>query len=148
MTRDPLQPVLRLRRLALEAALRDLAAALRQEAACAQTVAALEAAIAQETAAAASLAGDDSVVEAFGVWLRRTRRELDGAAVARDAAGAEVELGRAVLAAARAAVRAAETLAASREAEQCRNAARQEQKDLDEIAGPAVAPADPDAPRD
>lgn len=134
MARDPLDSVLRLRRLARDAALRDLATALRQEAVCAQTVAALEATIVRETEAAANLAGDDGVVETFGVWLRRARQELDGAAAARDAAGEEVVLGRAVLAAARAAVRAAEELLARQEAERRRVRARQEQRALDEIA--------------
>ncbi len=134
MPRDPLGPVLRLRRMARDAALRDLAAALRQEAACVQAVASLEAAIARETEAAATLTGDDSVVEAFGLWLRRARHELDGADAAREAAAGEVVLGRSVLAAARAAVRAAEDLVARHEAEQRATAARTEQHALDEIA--------------
>ena len=133
MARDPLTAVLRLRHLAREGALRDLAAALRQEAACAQAVAALEASIARETETAANLAGDDSVVEAFGVWLRRARMELGTAGAVRDAAAEEVVLGRAVLAAARAAVRAAEELLARQETEQRAAAARAEQRALDEI---------------
>jgi flagellar export protein FliJ len=134
MTRDPLDPVLRLRRLARDAALRDLAGALCQEAVCAQTVATLEAEIARETEAAANLAGDDRDVEAFGVWLRRARRELDSAAAARDVAGEEVVLGRAVLAATRAAVRAAEEVLARQEAARRGAEAHREQRALDEIA--------------
>jgi len=133
MARDPLTAVLRLRQLARDGALRDLAAALRQEAGCAQAVATLEAGIARETETAANLAGDDSVVEAFGVWLRRARHELNTASAVRDAAAEEVVLGRAVLAAARAAVRAAEELLARQEAERCAAAARAEQRALDEI---------------
>ncbi|MGH7041750.1 MAG: flagellar FliJ family protein [Acetobacteraceae bacterium] len=134
MARDPLAPVLRLRRMARDAALGNLAAALRQEAAAAQAVAVLETTIARETETAASLTGDDSVVEAFGVWLRHARRDLDRAAAVRDAAGEEVVLGRAVLGAARAAVRAAEELLARRDAEQREAETRAEQRALDEIA--------------
>ncbi len=133
MTRNPLPSVLRLRQLTRDAALRDLAAALRQEAACAQAVTAAEARIAQETETAANLAGDDSVVEAFGVWLRRARHELGSAAAARDAAAEDVVLGRAVLAAARAAVKAAEELLARQEADRRAAGARREQQALDEI---------------
>ena len=136
MTRDPLDPVLRLRRMARDAALRDLATALRQEAACAQDVGTLEATIAHETEAAANLAGDDGDVEAFGVWLRRARRELDRATAARDAAGEEVVLGRAVLSAARAAVRAVEELLARQEQARHAEATRREQRALDEIIPP------------
>ncbi|MBW4093544.1 MAG: hypothetical protein HIU82_20955 [Proteobacteria bacterium] len=144
MSRDPLGPVLRLRRMARDATLRDLAAALAQEAACAQAVARLEDAIARETEAATALTGDDSVVEAFGLWLRRARHELDGAGAAREAAAGEVVLVRSVLAAARAAVRAAEELVARHEAEQRANEARAEQRSLDEIASvPTEEPGDP-----
>jgi flagellar export protein FliJ len=134
MMGDPLLPLLRLRRLARDAALQDLAAALRAEADAAQGVAELEAAIARETEAAGALSGDDSVVEAFGRWLREARRARGAAEARRDGASAEVGLARAVLAAARAAVEAAEALAERRREEARAAALRGEQHALDESA--------------
>ena len=131
---DPLPPLLRLRRLARDAALQDLATALRAEADAAQGVAELEGAITRETEAAGALSGDDAVVEAFGRWLREARRALSAAEARRDGASAEVGLARAVLAAARAAVEAAEALAERRRDDARAAALRGEQHTLDEIA--------------
>jgi len=133
MERDRLAPVLRLRQLARDTALNELAAALAEEAAAAAAVAALEAEIARETDAAAALTGDDAVVEAFGRWLRAARRRLGGAEATRDAAGGEVALARAVLAAARAGMRAVEALAGEQAARARAAAAAAEQRALDEI---------------
>jgi len=133
MEHDRLAPVLRLRQLARDTALNDLAAALAEEAAAAAVVAALEAEIARETDAAAALTGDDAVVEAFGRWLRAARRRLGEAEAARDAAGGEVALARAVLAAARAGMRAVEALAEEQAARARAAAAAGEQRALDEI---------------
>jgi flagellar export protein FliJ len=134
MERDRLAPVLRLRQLARDTALNELAAALAEEAAAMAAVAALEAEIARETEAAAALTGDDAVVEAFGRWLREARRALGTAEARRDEASAEVGLARAVLAASRAAMEAAEALAARRQDEARLAALRGEQHALDELA--------------
>ncbi len=136
MERDRLAPVLRLRQLARDTALNELAAALADEAAAAAVVAALEAEIARETDAAAALTGDDTVVEAFGRWLREARRRLGTAAAARDAAEGEVALARAVLAAARAGMRAAEALAEEQKGRARAAEAAGEQRALDEIPRP------------
>jgi flagellar export protein FliJ len=131
MKRNPLDAVLRLRRLAMEDAGRDLAECLRGEAAAQQAVAAVEAAIHRETEAASSLTGDDAVVEAFGVWLKRARKDLHAAQARREHFESETARARAALAVARAAVKATELLIAKQAA--AAEAARQEQHDLDEI---------------
>src|SRR5487761_2266641 len=110
MPRDPLQTVLRLRIQARDAALRDFAAAIERETEAARRLAALEQTIGRETEAASSLDGDDTAVEAFGAWFRRARAEQDAAAAAQEAAAGEMEQTRAILAIARAAVRAVEEL--------------------------------------
>ncbi len=135
MARDPLPSLLRLRRLARDAALRDLAATLRAEADASQAVAALENAIARETEAAAALTGDDGVVEAFGRWLRGAHQHLAAATAVRDGASAEVDLARAVLAAARSSALAAEEILDAQEAAARVHTARGEQRTRDDIAG-------------
>ncbi len=135
MARNPLPPLLRLRSLARDAALRDLAATLRAEADAAQAVAVLEVAIARETDAAAALTGDDAVVEAFGRWLRSAHQHLAAATAVREDASAEVDLARAVLAAARSAARAAEELLDAQDAAARAHAARGDQRTLDDLAG-------------
>ena len=135
MPRDPLQTVLRLRIQARDAALRDFAAAIERETEAARRLAALEQTIGRETEAASSLDGDDTAVEAFGAWFRRARAEQDAAAAAQEAAAGEMEQTRAILAIARAAVRAVEELLAQAAGERRAQALAAEQKQLDEIAG-------------
>ena len=135
MNRDPLLAVLRLRRMALDDASREFADCLRREAEAQNAVAAVEAAIARESDAATSLSADDTVVEAFGIWLKRARRDLHAAFAARQEAELETTRCRAILAAARAAAKAAEQLLAERKAEEQVAAARREQSVLDEIGG-------------
>ena len=86
MTRDPLEALLRLRRMAADEARRGLAECLRIESEAAAAVAAIEAAIARETAAATSLAAGDAEVEAFAAWLRRIRPKQHAALAAEDEA--------------------------------------------------------------
>jgi hypothetical protein len=112
MKRDPLPVVLRLRRLALDDASREFAECLRREAEAERAAAAVEAAIAREAEAASDISGGDWVVEAFGVWLKQARRDLRVARTAQEHAAAETTRVRAVLARARAAVKAAETMMA------------------------------------
>ncbi len=133
MKRDPRTAVLRLRRLALDDAGHEFAESLRGEAEARQAVAAVEAAILRETDAASQLSAGDAVVEAFGHWLKRARRDLRLAQAAQERAEAETARVRAVLAAARAAVRAAEEMLAAKAAVQRLEATRQEQRELDEI---------------
>jgi hypothetical protein len=65
MTRNPLEALLRLRRVAADEARRGLAECLRVEGEAAAAVAAIAAAIERETEVATSLAAGDAEVEAF-----------------------------------------------------------------------------------
>jgi flagellar export protein FliJ len=133
MKRDPLPTVLRVRRLAMEDATRDLAECLRGEAEAQHAVAAVEAAIHRETEAASSLSADDSVVEAFGMWLKRARKDLHNTQARREHCESETARARAALAVARAAVRATEHLIEKQAAVADAEAARKEQAALDEV---------------
>jgi hypothetical protein len=64
MTHDPLESLLRLRRLAVDEARHGLADRLRVESEAARSVAAIEASIEHETAVATDLASGDAEVEA------------------------------------------------------------------------------------
>lgn len=132
MNREPLLAVVRLRRMALDDASREFAESLRREAEAQQAAAAVEAAIAREAEAATSLAADDATVEAFGIWLKRARQDLRLAQAARDDAEIETTRVRAVLQAARAAVKAAEQMLAEKQAAQQATLARRQQAELDE----------------
>jgi len=133
MKRDPLAAVLRVRRLAMEDATRDFAECLRGEVETRQAVAAVEAAIERETDIASSLEAGDAVVEAFGAWLKRTRKDLRAAQSRHEQSESETARARAALAVARAAVKAAEHLMAEQEAAAALEASRREQRALDEI---------------
>jgi flagellar export protein FliJ len=133
MKRDPLAAVLRLRRLAMEDATRDFAECLRSEAEAAQAVAAVEAAITSETEVASSLEAGDAVVEAFGAWLKRARKDLRAAQAVYEQSENETARARAAVAVARASLKATENLIAEREAAADLEEARQEQRELDEI---------------
>jgi hypothetical protein len=132
VNREPLLAVVRLRRMALDDASREFAESLRREAEAQQAAAAVEAAIVREADAATSLAADDATVEAFGIWLKRARQDLRVAQAARDDAEIETTRVRAVLQAARAAVKAAEQMLAEKQAAQQATLARRQQAELDE----------------
>jgi flagellar export protein FliJ len=134
MTRDPLETLLRLRRLAVDQARRGLADCLRVESEAAQAVAKIEAAIGHETDVATNLASDDADVEAFAAWLRRIRPKQHAAQAAEAQAEAATGQERAVLAAARAAVRAAEQMLEEHEAAIREKAEHQAQGNIDEVA--------------
>jgi flagellar export protein FliJ len=110
MTRDPLEALLRLRRMTVDEARRDVAECLRIESEAVAAVAAIKASIAHETAAATSLAAGDAEVEAFGAWFRRIRPTQLAVLAAKDEAETAMVRARGVLGAARAAVRAAEKM--------------------------------------
>jgi hypothetical protein len=110
VTRDPLEALLRLRHLALDQARHGLADCLRVEGLAAQSVAGVEVAIQHETEVATSLASGDAKVEAFAAWLRYIRPKEHAAHVAEAEAKTATFQARAVLAAAHAAVRAAEAM--------------------------------------
>ena len=134
MARDSMQALLRLRQLTVDEARRDLAACLVQEASAREATDAIEAAIIRETEEACGLHGGDQVVEAFAAWLQQVRPLAQAAGVDLDAAVLRTSEARAVLAAARAAARAVETLLAGREADRSAAAARAEQHALEEAA--------------
>ena len=134
MTQDPLESLLRLRRLAVDEARRGLADCLRAESQAAEALAALEAAIERETDVAADLNAGDAEVEAFAAWLRRMRPKQQAAHAAEAEAEAATAQGRAILAAARAAVSAVEDMLAEHTAERKAEAQRQAQREIDEAA--------------
>jgi flagellar export protein FliJ len=134
VTRDPLEVLLRLRRLTADQARRALADCLRAESLAAQSVAVVAAAIEHETAAATSLAVGDAEVEAFAAWLRRIRPKQRAAQAAEEQAEAETVRARAVLAAARAAVRAAEDMLEKHVTAAAVEAEHKAQAEIDETA--------------
>ena len=134
MTHDPLESLLRLRRLAADEARRGLADCLRLESQTAQSVAAIETAIEHETDVATDLASGDAEVEAFAAWLRRIRPKQHAAHAAEAQAEAATAQGRAVLAAARAAVRAVEEMLEKHVAARMEEAEHQAQREIDEAA--------------
>ena len=134
MTDDPLRALLRLRRMAADEARRDLAERLRIESDAAAVVAEIEAAIQRENEFATSLASGDADVETFVAWLRRMQPRQQAARAAEEEAAAATLHARVVLAAARAAVKAAEEMLEQRMAAERAKAERKAQAELDEIA--------------
>jgi flagellar export protein FliJ len=134
MKSDPLAGLLRLRQLTADQARRQLADCLQAETRAEQALAAVDAEIAHETEVASSLAGGDAEVEAYAAWLRRIRPRELAARAAEAATIAETTEARAVLAMARAAVRAVEELLTQRDAEERMVAERRAQREIDEVA--------------
>jgi flagellar export protein FliJ len=134
MTRDPLETLLRLRHLAVDQARRGLADCLRTQSEAAHAVAEIEAAIEHEAEVAANLASDDAEVEAFAAWLRRIRPKQHAAHAAKAQAEVATAQGRAVLAAARSGVRAAEEMLEVHAATVREEAEHRAQRDIDEAA--------------
>jgi flagellar export protein FliJ len=134
MARDPLAALIRLRRLACDEALRDLAAALDAESRAVAAIAVLQQAMAREEEAASDLGADDLAVEAFGRWFRRAQAELASAELARNQAEAETARARVILSGARAALEAAEAELQRRATAEQALRLRTEQAALDEMA--------------
>jgi flagellar export protein FliJ len=134
MTRDPLEALLRLRRMTADEARRGLAECLRTESEAAAAVAAIEASIARETEVATRVAAGDAEVEAFGAWLRRILPMQRAALAAEDEAETATMRARTLLGAARAAVRAAEEMLEKRDAVTQAAAEHRAQGEIDEAA--------------
>jgi flagellar export protein FliJ len=134
MARDPLHGLVRLRQLAADEARGLLADCLRDEEAAEGAAARIAASIERETDAAISLSTTDAQVEAFAAWLRRIRPEQQAAHAAQDQAEIETARARAMVAAARAALEAAEDMVQRHAAALRAEAERQAQRDLDEVA--------------
>lgn len=129
-----LRQLLRQRRLVLDEAIHAFGECLRKETEAGQALQSIEAAIARETEKARDLEAGDATVEAFGAWFRRARAELKTATVAFDRTQAETARARAVMAAARTALEAAEKVEAAQKAEATRLAEQRAQAQLDEVA--------------
>jgi len=134
MTHDPLEALLRLRRLAVDDARRGLGDCLRAESEASAAVSSIEDAIVRETEAATDLAKGDAEVEAFAAWLRRIRPTQHAAHEALDAAERETAEARVVLGAAQAAVRAVEAVLEEHAAAAVAADERRAQAAIDEAA--------------
>jgi hypothetical protein len=134
MSRDALPVLLWLRRFAVEAAQRELAAGLRAaaEAQHAQHTARL--AIARETAATAQPVAGPVVLELFCRWLPHGQAAAEATDIAREAAEQGAEHSRAALATAHAAAEAVAVMRADRMRAKRVVALRIEQAALDEHA--------------
>jgi len=135
MKPDSLQQLARVRRITLDQALQSLAERLRRDAEAEQSVQAIEAAIVRETERAGELDASDAVVEAFGTWFSRIRKDLHQAIASREHAQAETARARALVAAAQSALEAVTTEKERRDEAASRQAQRREQHELDEFAG-------------
>lgn len=133
MSRDPLQTVLRLRRLASIEARRAVSDAVARETLAQRVADMAEDEIARETALACVLEASDAAVEAFGAWLTCARQRAEAARSAAERAGAETARARAALNLARAGLEAAEALAAGRVEAAVAAQARREQHALDDL---------------
>jgi hypothetical protein len=131
---DPLNTLLRLRRLAVDEARQALADCLRTEAERAAEMRALDDAVDRETVAACDLAADDNAVEVFAVWLKRTRAERAAAAEALLRAEARTQEARAVLSVGERAKRAVVELQATREIERLAEDLKRDQIRIAEVA--------------
>lgn len=138
MKQASLRALVRLRRLTVDAARRDLAACVAEEAVAQAAARAIAMAIARETAMACRLEGGDQAVHAFAAWLQQMRPSARAADAAAERAVLHTAEARAVLAAARAAAEAAETLMARDAAQRAAEQNRAEQLAVDEAAGVAT----------
>lgn len=135
---DPLDTVLRIRRMALDDAVRCMAACLRAEDSAGQAAKAAkaaDAAIEAECESAADLAGEDAAVAAFAAWLPVGRACAAACYAALETAVAETGRARAAMTITRAAAEAASSLADRRAAERKMAVERRAQAVLDEIGG-------------
>ena len=131
---DPLDAVLRMRRVTVDDAKRELGSLLRAEEVAQAKADRLEALIGQEGAAAADLAAGDEVVEAYAAWLPVGRANLAAARAANEQIRCEIAMARAALSVARAAAESAQQLLNKRAAEHALDANRRSQAVLDEDA--------------
>ena len=130
---DPLETVLRIRRVTVDDAKRALAALLRAVDAAQAHADAAERLILAEGELAVDTEGDGAV-EAFAAWLPVGRAAAAAARAAHERLQADVARARAALTAARAAAEAAESLLARRAAERAVAEGRRVQAAMDEVA--------------
>jgi hypothetical protein len=108
MARDQLDMLLRLRQLAVQDRMRELALAMRTEEEAGRTQAASAQTLAQETAKARSLAEGDAALAGFVPWRARATQAVLDADAQLTAAGEASRTAQAMLGEARGAVRAME----------------------------------------
>lgn len=132
--RTTLGTALRIRKLAVQEARRDLLARLTQEAEAADGERKAVEAIQIEAAAATASHAPDAQVEAFASWLPRAQLHLERARAVRCEAEAACNVARAALAAAQTAQEAVEKLMAGQAQEVLLLAARARQAEMDEAA--------------
>jgi flagellar export protein FliJ len=135
MARDPLVVLARLQGMALDAARRALADRLGEQDAAAERSAAVVATLAQETAAQAHLPEFAASPDTYATWLRRMQQARQAAQRALHTATGATAAARATVNEERVAVRALEVVVAKVRERRRREAARQEQRVLDEAAG-------------
>lgn len=132
MAGNPLEVLLRLRRLAVDQARQGLAECVAAETIAIARCNAVEAAMARELDAASKITADDRAVEDFAIWLHRTLPERSAAEAALLGAETQTKEARMVLGAARAGVRAVESMLERKETERLLLVGRTEQLALDE----------------
>jgi flagellar export protein FliJ len=132
---DPLETLLRLRRMALDEARRTLADCLREESEATADIRALDDAIDRETNAATDLEADDAAVEAFATWFKRVRQDRASAAEVLSRAETRTQEARAVLTVGQRAARVVEDMLSAQETERREAEAHRDQLAIDEAAG-------------
>ncbi len=130
---DPLETVLRIRRVTVDDAKRNLAALLRAASAAQAKADAADALILAEGELAANTDGDHAV-EAFAAWLPVGRAAATAARAAHEQVQSDMAKARAAVTVARAAAEAAESLLARRAAERAVAERRRTQAAMDEVA--------------
>lgn len=133
-----LQAALRVRRLAVAAAQRNLSDAILAESAAADADAAAGSAVAREIAIASQISAGDAAVESLAAWLPRGRAAQRAAGEALAEASARTGQARAILAAARGAEAAVELLIEKNRLAREADAARRDQSAIDEAAARAI----------
>ena len=131
---DPLDTVLRIRRVTVDDAKRGLAALLQAEDAAQGAAAEAEARVVREGQAATDLGAGDEAVEAYAAWLPVGRAQAEAARASHDRLRCEVALARAALTVARGAAEAAQRLLETRAGERRRELERRSQVEMDEVA--------------
>ncbi len=134
MARDPLEAVLRIRRMTVDDARRVLVQRLREEEAARRRAEAAETLIYREGEIAADLSAGDGAVEAYAAWLPTGRAQLQAAWNTHEQSCSDVVIARAALTIARAAAEAASNFWARRVAEQNALLERRSQNFMDEVA--------------
>jgi flagellar export protein FliJ len=140
MRRSNLRTLLRLRKMAVDAAQSRFATVLDQTLAAGEHVRDAEGVIVDEMAAASRIDASDTVVEAFAAWLPRGRAAVAQARARLDRAEAELVTARARLDTARSDLKLVETLLEQQDAAARAEEDRQSQYQLDELGSRQRAP--------